>query len=81
MECPRCGSIDVKRGGPHHTEFECCGKCLEEHPDQPKDHEWIYFQYDVDENVYCWPAPGVMHQCHAEELQDVRDGKKRTEFI
>lgn len=78
--CPRCDSEDVVRGGPHHTEFQCRGRCLQENRGE-NEWEWTYFQYDKEDNVFCWPAVGVMYKCRSEDVEAVRQGKLKPDFV
>ena len=85
MECPRCGSRSIKpvSGSPveNPCEFECYGGCFKDHPNQPEDFGYIYFQYDTDDDTYCWPAIGVLYKCSGDELVGVRRGRIKLELI
>lgn len=79
--CPRCNSDSVSRGGPHHTEFVCNGPCLEEHKGDSNKWEYTYFQYDADDNIFCWPAVGVMWKCDVDDIDLVRQGKMKPGIV
>ncbi len=78
IQCPRCGATairEIKTSGPT-KEFECLGKCGE------GIYGWdgVYFQYETDTHIYCWPAR-VMYNCHEDDLDAVRAGKIEAEII
>ncbi len=79
--CPRCNSEDVVRGGPHHTEFECRGSCAIEYAADSNRWEYVYFQYDKDDEMFCWPAVDLLYKCSANNVKAVREGKMKPDFV
>lgn len=79
--CPRCDSDKVVKSGPHHTEFECQGKCAKDNALELNKWDWVYFQYDEAEGEFCWPAVGVMYRCAEQDLRAVREGKMKPSFV
>ena len=73
-KCPRCGSEEIT---PDKTDgcFNCNGKCLKNYPDQPKDYEHVWFQYDDTDGTYAWPAIGISYSCHKDDVDDIVQGK------
>jgi len=58
VQCPRCGSENVEELGrpDDKISFECLGECSEEILSSLSKHDRTYFQYDIRDKTYCWPA-------------------------
>lgn len=80
IQCPRCGSKDVARTGQHESEYICQGRCLENSKTSlvPDEFRETYFQYSDGE--YAWPMDG-MYACREDELEDVRNHRKKARII
>ena len=82
VSCPRCNSTDVQELNLSESslkEYQCNGECADCTDAETHDHR--YFQYETMDYTYSWPAVGVMYHAHAADLQQVRDGKLRPDFI
>jgi len=84
IKCPRCGTDNIKEITPStkHTlkEFACKGICSKDNFNFVDEMSCTYFQYDIQDRTYSWPAR-AMWQCHEEDVEDVRSGRKKADII
>ena len=77
IQCPRCGTVNVKQTRSDTGEYECEGKCA------GKDSVAYssYFQYDADTEKYAWPNE-ILYVLHADEIEHGihRGGKIKPEI-